>query len=235
MSRIRITVPEPCHESRNGNITRLDAQHLHCSTCARTLTDFSQMSDTELALWFRQANGKLCGRFAPGQLDRLISVPAEKPKPKYWLNAIWLLPLSFFAKPAQGQTTTPHVILEKPPRCVPVAGVQKECVMSATPKTDTIRGTVQDLDIGNQPLKGATVQLVRVKDGKIVEKQSANAKGEFAFVLKEKAEPGAYKITASHPGYESAQQIITTPEKALVIGLMNYSMMVDGLIVIDRD
>lgn len=47
----------------------------HCAACSRTLTDFSGLSDTEVLSFLKKHPGS-CGRFAAGQLNRLLHFPA---------------------------------------------------------------------------------------------------------------------------------------------------------------
>jgi hypothetical protein len=113
--KVIISIPEPCHQSWE-NMTEVDNLHRHCSSCDKVLTDFSGMSDTELVLWLKHSKGKMCGRYAPSQLNRAMPVPAEKSeKKKYWLNALWLIPFAWGSKEARAQNTTPEVLRGKPP------------------------------------------------------------------------------------------------------------------------
>jgi len=68
---LRVSIPEPCHEDWNL-MTTVDERHRHCAACDRTLTDFSAMSDPEIASHLRRHEGKLCGRFRKDQLERRI-------------------------------------------------------------------------------------------------------------------------------------------------------------------
>jgi hypothetical protein len=68
-----ITVPEPCHE--DWNQMRPEDRGRFCSSCCKTVVDFSQMSDTGIAEYLAQSStGKLCGRFKQTQLSRPLTV-----------------------------------------------------------------------------------------------------------------------------------------------------------------
>lgn len=179
-SNLRITIPEPCDQQWK-DMQPVDIGKAHCSKCDRVLTDFSKMSDTELALWFMQTKGKICGIFANEQLNRAITLPAEKPRKKYWLSALWLIPLTWFAKPAQAQsdssktTATCHPYN---PSHLPAVGSELPEAIPAYVKQ--VKGKVTG---GNtlRPLENVVVMLYS-RDGKEeIARTYTDAKGHFAF------------------------------------------------------
>ncbi|TND10462.1 MAG: hypothetical protein FD123_104 [Bacteroidetes bacterium] len=238
--KIRISIPEPCQEGWN-NMTPVDDQRSHCKSCNRVLTDFSQMSDTELALYFTQSKGKLCGHFAKHQLNRPLFVPAENPKKKYWLSALWLIPFAWFAKPAQAQTIT-----GKPPVCVndgkqqTVADTTKQ--QQAVPAATKISGTITDANTG-KPVKNAEVTLSYRKDYNSplepVCKTTTDAKGNYSLPLpvQEKGKMGTWLITAAEPNYIHGYSLYKPEEQKekYDIALRDAMDVMDGVMVIDRD
>lgn len=105
--QIQFKIDEPCSENWDM-MTHVDTARRHCKSCDKVITDFSGMSDTEVMLWFKHSKGKVCGRFTPNQLNRAMTVPAEKSeKKKFWLNALWLIPFAWGSKEARAQSTTP--------------------------------------------------------------------------------------------------------------------------------
>lgn len=113
-----INIPEPCSEDWN-KMDVVDDMHRHCSACERTLVDFSVMSDDELVIFFKQNNGKVCGRFRKDQTNRNLTQLPEKTFKAKWWKAAALLPLSLFSKNAGAQqlpdslqtTQTPMMVL----------------------------------------------------------------------------------------------------------------------------
>lgn len=69
-SKFKIQISNPCHEEWEG--MQADLNGRFCSSCQKTVVDFTCFSDTELKDWFDQNRGNSCGRFKPGQLDRYI-------------------------------------------------------------------------------------------------------------------------------------------------------------------
>jgi len=100
--QIMITIPEPCSETWS-EMRVADDCHRHCAACERTLTDFAQMNDDELLLFFRHAEGKICGRFRQDQLNRPLNPLPEKSSKANWWKAAALLPLTLFSKSSFGQ------------------------------------------------------------------------------------------------------------------------------------
>ncbi|MCE3295364.1 MAG: hypothetical protein K0R65_1078 [Crocinitomicaceae bacterium] len=70
---MKISIPKPCHESWNDMLP--EEQGRFCLKCTKTVVDFSVKSKKEITDFFREASGKVCGRFSVNQLDKK-SVPA---------------------------------------------------------------------------------------------------------------------------------------------------------------
>ncbi len=97
-----ITIPEPCSEDWE-KMHVVDDEHRHCDSCARTLTDFTNMSDDELVLFFKYNNKKLCGRFHSDQLNRSLRSIQEKTSRSTWWKAVVTIPLALFSRHAFAQ------------------------------------------------------------------------------------------------------------------------------------
>ena len=78
----------------------------HCSSCEKVITDFSNMSDDELMLYFRHSKGKTCGRFSNNQLNRRMKLLPQKTEKAYWWKTLLLIPLSLLSKNSKAQTDT---------------------------------------------------------------------------------------------------------------------------------
>jgi hypothetical protein len=84
--KIRLSIPKPCHE---------DWDQMHpvekgrfCDSCQKKVVDFSEMSDREIAQFFKKpSNESTCGRFMQDQLDRDIVIPKKRiPWVKYFFQ-----------------------------------------------------------------------------------------------------------------------------------------------------
>mgnify|MGYP000892667473 FL=1 len=68
--RIAISIPKPCHE--DWNAMEPNGAGRHCATCSYMVEDLSTRTDRELFLRAQKGTLPKCGRFAAGQLDRVL-------------------------------------------------------------------------------------------------------------------------------------------------------------------
>jgi hypothetical protein len=101
-SQIIFSIPKPCNIPWNG-MTPVDKDQRYCSSCDKVVTDFSEMSDDELMLYFRHNNGKICGRLHQTQMNRpMILLPEKTVNAKWWRTLI-LIPLTLIGKQTKAQ------------------------------------------------------------------------------------------------------------------------------------
>lgn len=98
-----ISIPEPCSENWNS-MHVVDSVHRHCDSCAKNVVDFSQMSDDEVLLFFRNSTGNICGRFRKEQLERTYTPIPPVTRPALWWKAAALLPLTLLGKNSAAQS-----------------------------------------------------------------------------------------------------------------------------------
>lgn len=68
---LKISIPTPCHQDW-GTMTP-NEQGRHCTSCAKTVVDFTGMSDEEVKYFFiNKKEEKVCGRFKNEQLHRIV-------------------------------------------------------------------------------------------------------------------------------------------------------------------
>jgi hypothetical protein len=73
---MHISIPKPCHEDWNAMTP--NQQGRHCTACAKTVVDFTGMSDEEVKYFFinKKKEESVCGRFKNEQLRRItIELP----------------------------------------------------------------------------------------------------------------------------------------------------------------
>lgn len=69
---LKISIPTPCHEDWEKMTP--DQTGRHCSACAKSVIDFTNMSDEEVKHFFinKKEDERICGRFKQTQLHRIV-------------------------------------------------------------------------------------------------------------------------------------------------------------------
>jgi hypothetical protein len=68
----KLKVAEPCHEDWQNMSP--NAKGRHCQSCAKTVVDFSIMTDAEIVSFFKNKPQNVCGRFTDKQLEKQYSI-----------------------------------------------------------------------------------------------------------------------------------------------------------------
>jgi hypothetical protein len=98
---ISIQIPTTCHEGWD-NMTA-NAQGRYCNSCEKTVIDFTGMTDTQLANFFKSKAENTCGRFYADQLNTDIAIPKKEiPWLKYFFTIT--LPAFLFSQKSNGQS-----------------------------------------------------------------------------------------------------------------------------------
>jgi hypothetical protein len=100
----------PCHEDWQ-QMTPTERGR-HCGSCSREVVDFTTGTTADLAAAYAAApDGRVCGRFGTGQVDRQTRTSGLRPRWRLFLAAVVLvLVQGFSARQAWAQLqTTPHV------------------------------------------------------------------------------------------------------------------------------
>lgn len=104
-----LSIPTPCSESWDQMSPK--AQGRFCSSCSKTVVDFSIMTDQQVLDWLTAHTGSVCGRFHQDQIDRPVTEESSKKSGpgRYWHYFIALLlsssELAAQAQPAKPTTT----------------------------------------------------------------------------------------------------------------------------------
>jgi TonB family protein len=71
---MRISIPNPCHEDWNQMTSK--EQGRFCSSCQKTVVDFTKMTKTEISDYFKtMVNEKICGRIKKSDLSKDAVLP----------------------------------------------------------------------------------------------------------------------------------------------------------------
>jgi len=110
---LHLSVANPCAESWDHMSPK--PQGRFCTSCSKTVINFSTMTDLEILDWLAHHAGPVCGRFHPDQINRpLTGQPSKKSGPgRYWNYFIALL-LSSSELAAQTQPSKPPTTQQIP-------------------------------------------------------------------------------------------------------------------------
>jgi hypothetical protein len=102
---LQIRIPGPCGE--NWANMGPAGHGRFCSSCSKTVVDFSLMSDQEVLSYLGSQEKHVCGRFTPDQLDRDIRL-GQPPAKRSW-SVIWRLAVvgMLLSVKAQAQQKSP--------------------------------------------------------------------------------------------------------------------------------
>ncbi len=157
-----VSIPQPCHEKWEAMIPGDKGRY--CASCAKTVVDFSAMSDRQVLDYLTEAKGRLCGRFAPDQLERPLQPVAAKKKLTWWMAA--LVPAVLFVTKLNARK---KIVLRmeygqygsQTGNTVIGDTLLKDNDEAVTSKT--IRGRILDAD--SMPIQGASVILEGLETG----------------------------------------------------------------------
>ena len=195
---IQLAVPKPCHENWN-NMTPSEKGRF-CASCQKQVVDFTRMSDSKVAMFFKKPAGSVCGRFMSDQLNHDLEIPRKRiPWVKYFFQfALPAFLLSAKAK-AQGEVK----ILKGDTIAMPLKGK----VAVGTPLTcnneqrsleKNIKGKIIDND--GKGIAGATLVIKGTTIG-----TAADNAGNFQ--LKYNGEKDKIVLAASCIGFEAIETL----------------------------
>ena len=207
---VQFQINEPCHESWNQMHSLPGGRF--CSSCEKTVVDFSGMTDNEIVRFVQKNNQKLCGRFRPEQLNRDMMIPRTPTSFQKWKSAAAILAglLAWNTVEAQTNinlsqenisivTNAKKSKAEKGERC----NVKKTNMKSPTNK---LNGIVKDAN--GEPLIGATI-LLEQNNGTVTD-----IDGKFELEIPEGWE--SFEVTFSYIGYST--QVIEFDSKEMIEG-----------------
>jgi hypothetical protein len=197
---ISINIPEGC--TQDWNMMEQRSEGKHCNSCQKTVIDFTLMTDTQLAKFFKKSTSNVCGRFYDDQLDRQITIPKrELPWLKYFFTIT--LPAFLFSQKSWGQKKNINddtVLVEKK--------VLNESLTNTSISSRILKGIIVD-DKGN-PVSFASVLITGSRKG-----TSADKNGNFIIKLNENEN----SITISAIGFTTQILEYLTKKNHLIVKL----------------
>ncbi len=234
--RIQLTIADPCHENWDAMTTAEKGRF--CGSCQKQVIDFTGMSDSQLAAFFKKpSTGSTCGRFYGDQLDRSIEIPKKRiPWVKYFFQFVLPAFLVSVKAGAQGKTNPATITVPSsrcdqrlitgklgPSRIEAQALVTKGEVAPSLQKPSELSGVILN-SANDKPIPFATVMIKGKTTG-----VSADSSGKFRF--DSIARENEMVLEVSSAGFKmnelSVSKDITT---GLVIGLMPNADLAEVII-----
>ena len=183
-----------------------------CTSCKKTVMDFSLMTDEQLVNFFKNNKSDVCGKFYTDQLNKDFAIPKKKiPFLKYFFRVS--IPAFLFSIKAGAQTTklTPGIIFFDTKKII-------DQYQKANNIFKIISGVV--IDPGGHPIPGASVMIRNSAKG-----VSADSLGKFTIELQKNEQ----SLEFSAIGYSTVWAI---PNNSNMVITMDYrSQVMLGAIV----
>lgn len=201
--QLQITIPEPCHENWDA-MTPVEKGRF-CGACQKQVTDFTSMSDRQLAEFFKKpSNGSGCGRFLVSQLEREINIPRKRiPWLKYFFTIslpAFLLSLKPGTARAQGVVLVNRKVVE----------MNQQDTAKTTPVEKPLHFTLSGVvtDENGNPLSGVSIRIKGTRTG-----VAAGNDGKFRILVK----TGDVLVAASLQ-METTEVSVTSSNSITIIG-----------------
>ena len=215
-----LTIDKPC-EQKWASMTKSDAGRF-CSHCSKTVIDFTQLTDAEIIQIIEQNSGKLCGRLAKQQLNRLLEVKQTTNNfPIYKILAGLLVFGATENALATDQLPTQTEIVSTIDPTEPSAA-QKD------PTTDSLNNIVQGIVLDKnkkEPLAFANISLKDTKLGTITDLD-----GKFKLLIPDNLLKDEMTLVITFVGYEITEitiykkdlpiikELLVTPIETAILG-----------------
>lgn len=231
--KLQLSIPKPCHE--NWDAMTPVQQGKFCGSCQKQVVDFSNMSDRQVAEFFKKpSTGSVCGRFMTDQLERDIAIPKKRiPWFKYFFQfalPAFLVSIKASAQKTQGKikittvtkdTTKPDIrptmgIVARPVCIKPVIGEIKGDI-----KLTKLSGIIQ-LKVVDE--KGEPISYASIETGVIGKGGAADKNGSF--ILDKSILNINGKIFVSSAGFERKE--VPVKSFSSLTGVFTVTLQANG-------
>lgn len=228
---LKLAIHNPCYESWEK--MSLSNNGRFCSRCAKTVTDFTGMTEKEIFKTIQQSNGKLCGRLNKHQLDHPILSQQAAPSS---LSAVFklIIGLSLLGLPktiqASSQMATVAPTFPKDTIQIPHATTKKRSEIAPSTQERLINGTVFDKD-SNIPIPGVNV-MINAKIHAVTDMD-----GKFQLLLPDDFAEKKFNIIYSFIGFEQLTQsfgLADLPLDNLQVNLYPSTELMGEIVIINR-
>ncbi len=220
MKHLSLSIPQACSENWNSFTPR--GQGGFCTSCNKTVIDFTNMNDEEIFGYFTTNATQTCGRFRPQQLKAYQQQVLPKIRPGLTLLKAGVLSLLFVFVSKQGSANLP------PAKTNTEIHYQGKQFNESTPiiaDNYTIRGVVTD-PYDNQPVAGVNILLKGTNVG-----VTTDINGQFEFPQKLKE---GDVLIFSFIGYDTQQyRVIKTDSQVLEVKITLEYVHLMGEVVVN--
>jgi len=215
LQKIKLSIPKPCTEDWN-KMTVSEQGHI-CSSCQKSVLDFSNYTDRELLDFFAKAKDKICGRIPDTQLNRLITVTAPSKAPVFRRLLFGAALTAGVAGTGHGQTNAQ--LLGSGPYCMNDSKNKIEQNRPVNDSTFKISGRVID-SANKQPL--AYAELVIENEGNQISRVFTGVDGKFEIAIAKDMLGKKLTIITVITGYHDRYRIISftkPPVKRITVSM----------------
>lgn len=193
---IQLQIPTPCHE--NWHLMTPVEQGRFCNACAKTVIDFSIMTDQQILDYLSTASAGVCGRVTDTQLSRNIAPVPVPRKTKWWMAFLMPLLIGINRAAAQKkQSLTGKVAVTQP---APAAYKVGELAAPAPVKKIEITGKITDSNGVAVPFALVSIEATAV---------TVSANSEGVYTITTKAMGDSVTLSAKSLGYITRQYTLT--------------------------
>ena len=189
-------IHQPCHEDWDKMTPENKGRF--CASCAKSVVDFSLMTDNEVLAYLSKNTGNLCGRFDAEQLQRPLLETQLQPKKnwKYWLAS--LSALFLLTNKSTAQTNNSNKINASSVVVPDKENIQLGEVFHIK-QNKLLEGTVTDTM--GKPLVGASLTINELQISTITDSIGK-------FLLHKANLPDTFTLIVSYVGYEKKEVFV---------------------------
>ena len=214
MKKIQLSIPRPCHEIWDS--MKPSEKGKFCSSCQKTVIDFTEMSDRQIAEFFKRPIGSVCGHFYQNQLNKDIQLPKKRiPWVKYFFQ--FALPAFLVSMKSNAQKTR---VVGDTTYCTQTMGFVSTRSPEKGASSKTISGQIVDAD-GNK----VAFATIIIKNSQIGTQSDGDGKFELT------APPNS-TLVFSAVGYNSKELEIKDQMVNLIVTFEKSDVALSGDIAI---
>lgn len=217
---LNLSIPKPCSEKWSNFTPTTNGGF--CTSCSKTVVDFTAMSDADIVQFLQQKTDHTCGRFRADQLKTYSFSSAIKINPGVMLLKAGFLSLLFMliSRENHAKNILAKTSIEVVRRSA--ATIEKTTVVATD---QIIKGIVKSNEDG-LPLAGVNIYLKDSQEG-----TSSDEHGKFEFPRKLKE---GDVLVFSFIGYSTQEYIIPKNFTAIEITMQYDSVVIMGDVAVGR-